>query len=171
MSRFDKTDHHQGGPGGEAEYLDNVILDNDTLSPGSRDIMHERQMAIYDLLEENVFHVIGANGGPYTLHLAARENRLVLEISDERGSFKHTILLSMTSFRKVIKDYFALLEVYFEAIRNASPSRIEAIDMGRRGIHDEGSEILQSRLEGKVEIDKATARRLFTLICALHWKP
>ncbi len=153
------------------EYLGDVILDDESLSPASRDIMHERQMAIYDLLEENSFHVIGANGGPYILHLSAVENRLALQISDERESFKHVILLSMTSFRKVIKNYFALLEVYFEAIRNASPSRIETIDMGRRGIHDEGSEILRSRLEGKVELDKATARRLFTLICALHWKP
>ena len=153
------------------EYLADVILDEKSLSPASRDIMHERQMAIYDLLEENSFHVIGASGGPYILHLSAVENRLAFQISDEKGSFKHVILLSMTSFRKVIKEYFALLEVYFEAIRNASPSRIEAIDMGRRGIHDEGSEILKTRLEGKVEVDKATARRLFTLICALHWKP
>ncbi len=154
-----------------AEYLSAVTLDENSLRPVSRDIMHERRVAIYDLLEENSFHVLSANSGPYSLHLSARDNRLIFEISDKSGDFNHMIALSMSSFRRIIKDYFAMLEVYYEAICTAPPSRIEAIDMGRRGVHDEGSEILVKRLEGKVEVDKPTARRLFTLICALHWKP
>ncbi|CAN5227372.1 UPF0262 family protein [soil metagenome] len=134
------------------------------------DAEHERRIAIYDLLEENVFAVAGRNEGPYRLELSTAENRLVFDIFSAAEERVTMIGLSMSPFRRIVKDYFLICESYFKAIRNASPSQIETIDMARRGLHDEGSEILRERLAGKVETDTATARRLFTLLCVLHWR-
>lgn len=145
-----------------------VILDAETISSRSPDIEHERQVAIFDLLEQNLFRPRGSNGGPYRLRLAIEDGRLVLDIQTEDSTPHGRIVLSMTPFRRIIKDYFLICESYYEAIRTATPSQIEAIDMGRRALHNEGSQLLAERLESKIEIDFDTARRLFTLICALH---
>jgi uncharacterized protein (UPF0262 family) len=147
-----------------------VGLDRDSIGPGNRDIEHERAVAIYDLVQENSFAPIGHDGGPYCLHLQVVENRLVFDIRTEDDQPVVAHHLSLTPFRRIVKDYFLVCESYYQAIRTASPSQIEAIDMGRRGLHDEGSELLQDRLKDKVAIDFDTARRLFTLITVLHWK-
>jgi uncharacterized protein (UPF0262 family) len=147
-----------------------VDLDEASIAPRGPDVEHERRIAIFDLLEANYFEPADAKGGPYRLRLAVRENRLVLEIGLEGGVTHATHVLSLTPLKRVIRDYFVVCETYYQAIRTASPSQIEAIDMGRRGLHDEGSQILKERLTGKVTIDHDTARRLFTLICALHVK-
>jgi uncharacterized protein (UPF0262 family) len=147
-----------------------VCLDRDSIGPGNRDIEHERAVAIYDLVQENSFAPIGHDGGPYCLNLALVENRLVFDIraADDQPVVAHH--LSLTPFRRIVKDYFLVCESYYQAIRTASPSQIEAIDMGRRGLHDEGSELVMDRLKEKVAVDFDTARRLFTLITVLHWK-
>lgn len=146
--------------------LQAVEIDEESLAPTSRDVEHERQVAIFDLLEENSFDPEGVGEGPYTLRIALVDGRLAFDITGIEGERRH--LLSLTPFKAVIRDYFMICESYYEAIRHASPSQIEAIDMGRRGIHNEGSERLRERLAGKVELDFDTARRLFTLICALY---
>ena len=145
-----------------------ITLDERTVVRRNPDVEHERAVAIYDLLEENHFALIGGENGPYGLHLRVEEGRLCLDITREDESAIATIGLALAPFRRVVKDYFAVCESYFEAIKTASPSRIEAIDMGRRGLHNEGSEMLRERLKEKVEIDFDTARRLFTLLCVLH---
>lgn len=147
-----------------------VTLDEESIGRSGPDIEHERAVAIYDLIEENCFQPAGHGAGAYALHLRMAENRLVFDIRNADGSPVVAHLLSMTPFRRIVKDYFMICDSYYAAIRTATPDRIEAIDMGRRGLHDEGSRILQERLDGKVAIDFATARRLFTLICVLHWK-
>jgi len=148
--------------------LRSVVLDDQSLAAASRDQEQERQIAIFDLLEQNHFAPDGAAGGPYDLRIALQDQRLVLDI---RGpDFEHRHILSMTPLRRLVRDYAMICESYFAAIRNATPQRIEAIDMGRSGLHNEASVMLQARLEGKVETDLDTARRLFTLICALHWR-
>jgi len=148
--------------------LRSVVLDDQSLAAASRDQEQERQIAIFDLLEQNHFAPDGADGGPYDLRIALLEQRLVLDI---RGpAFEHRHVLSMTPLRRLVRDYAMICESYYAAIRNATPQRIEAIDMGRRGLHNEASQLLQARLKGKVETDLDTARRLFTLICALHIK-
>ena len=134
------------------------------------EVEHERQVAIYDLLEENFFSPVGLPDGPYRLHLAVQENRLQFDVRDAEDRKLRDIILSLTPFRTIVKDYFMICESYFDAIKKLSPSQIEALDMGRRGLHNEGSELLRERLEGKVELDFDTARRLFTLICVLHIK-
>ncbi|WP_022697169.1 UPF0262 family protein [Euryhalocaulis caribicus] len=144
-----------------------VRLDKASLAASSADAEHERRVAIYDLLEENSFKPKDSETGPYELDLSLADQRLVMAVSRPEGEAVHTFVLSLSPFRGVIKDYFMICESYYEAIRTAAPSRIEAIDMGRRGLHNEGSELLQERLSGKVEVDFDTARRLFTLICAL----
>src|SRR5580693_5582012 len=146
--------------------LQSIVLDETSLASASRDQEHERQVAIFDLLEANFFRPEGAAGGPYDLKIALIENRLALDI--QGPTFQQRHLLSLSPFRGVIKDYFMVCESYYDAIRNATPAQIEALDMGRRGLHNEGSTLLRERLEGKVETDLDTARRLFTLICALH---
>jgi uncharacterized protein (UPF0262 family) len=146
--------------------LEAVEIDEASLAPNSRDVEHERQVAIFDLLEANYFQPAGAEGGPYGLKIALVENRLALDIQGPGYERRH--LLSLSPFRGVVKDYFLICASYYDAIRHASPSQIEALDMGRRGLHNEGSERLRERLEGKVAMDLDTARRLFTLICALH---
>jgi uncharacterized protein (UPF0262 family) len=148
--------------------LKSVVLDEASLAAASRDQEHERQVAIFDLLEENVFRPEGAERGPYDLKIALIDNRLALDITGP--GFQHRHLLSLSPLRRVIKDYFLICESYYDAIRNATPAQIETLDMGRRGLHNEGSDLLRQRLAGKVETDADTARRLFTLICALHWR-
>lgn len=148
-----------------------VHLDPQSIQPANAETEHERSVAIYDLVEENSFQPVGhEEGGPYRLDLSMIERKLVLDIKRENGEQIATHILSLTPFRRIIKDYFLICDSYYEAIKTATPSRIEAIDMGRRGLHNEGSQILQSRLEGKINTDFPTARRLFTLICALHWR-
>jgi uncharacterized protein (UPF0262 family) len=147
-----------------------VKLDESSIERSSADVEHERAVAIWDLLEENRFAPIGVDGGPWRLTLAMVENRLAFDIRDEAGTPVAVHLLSLTPFRRIVKDYFFVCESYFAAIRTSTPSQIEAIDMGRRGLHNEGSQVLIDRLAEKVEIDFDTARRLFTLICSLHWK-
>jgi uncharacterized protein (UPF0262 family) len=147
-----------------------VTLDEGSIGRSSPDIEHERAVAIYDLIEDNSFAPVDHDGGPYALHLAITENRLVFDIRLDDGAPVVAHLLSLTPFRRIVKDYFLICDSYYKAIRTATPSQIEAIDMGRRGLHNEGSELLRERLKEKIEVDFDTARRLFTLICVLHWK-
>ena len=145
-----------------------ISLDERTVVRRSPDVEHERAVAIYDLTEENYFAPVGDDSGPYHLHLSIAENRLLFDIRSDADEAVATVTLPLLPLRRIVKDYFAVCESYYEAIRTASPSKIEAIDMGRRGLHDEGCDILRDRLDGKIEIDFDTARRLFTLICVLH---
>ncbi len=147
-----------------------IELDEKTVVRRTRQIEQEREIAIYDLLEENTFKPQNSPGGPYKLVLGIEENRLVFDIRLEDDSAHGRILLSLTPFRRVVKDYFLICESYFKAIRDAPPSQIETLDMSRRGVHNEGSTLLMERLHGKIELDSDTARRLFTLICVLHLK-
>ena len=148
-----------------------ISLDETSIRRSTPDVEHERAVAIYDLLEENSFAPEGHDGGPYALSLSIVENKLVFDVREpDSGGPVASHILSLTPFRKVIRDYFLICGSYYQAIKTASPSRIEAIDMGRRGMHDEGSRILMERLKGKISLDFDTARRLFTLICVLHWK-
>jgi uncharacterized protein (UPF0262 family) len=147
-----------------------VELDEVSIGRSSREVEHERAVAIYDLLEENAFSPIGHEGGPYALHLAITGNRLVFDVKLADGGPVVAHHLSLSPLRRIVKDYFMICESYYQAIRTASPNQIEAIDMGRRALHNEGSELLMQRLSGKIDMDADTARRLFTLICVLHWK-
>ena len=147
-----------------------ITLDERSTATQNPNIEHEREVAIFDILEGNHFALEGRDDGPYTLNLAIIEDRLVFTIGNEAGETLVTHLLSLTPLKRIMKDYFLVCESYYQAIRTAPPSRIQAIDMGRRGLHDEGSVTLLERLAGKISIDLDTARRLFTLICALHWK-
>jgi uncharacterized protein (UPF0262 family) len=147
-----------------------VTLDEESIGRSSREIEHERAVAIYDLLEENSFCPVGHDGGPYALHLAITDNRLVFDVRLADGAPVVAHHLSLSPLRRIVKDYFLICESYYQAIRSSSPSQIEAIDIGRRGLHNEGSELLMQRLDSKIAIDTDTARRLFTLICVLHWK-
>lgn len=147
-----------------------VTLDEESIGRSGPDIEHERAIAIYDLIEENLFAPENAPPGPYTLHLGITGSRLMFDIRREDGTPVVAHLLSLTPFRRIVKDYFMICDSYYHAIRTATPDKIEAIDMGRRGIHDEGSRTLMERLDGKVRIDFETARRLFTLLSVLHWK-
>ncbi|UTW59399.1 UPF0262 family protein [Kordiimonas sp. SCSIO 12603] len=154
--------------------LVDVTLDESTIVRWSADIEHERRIAIYDLLEENSFDLVQTSdqsyAGPYKLHLGIIEGRLAFDVQAEDQSPLMSFRLAVTPFRRIIREYFAICDSYYEAIKSASPSQIEAIDMGRRGLHNEGSELLKERLDGKIEIDHQTARRLFTLVCVLHLK-
>lgn len=147
-----------------------IDLDEETLSAANPDAAHERRVAIFDLLEDNYFKVEGVDAGPYAINLSMMEQKLVFAISTEAGEPVKTLILSLMPLKRVIKDYFLICQSYHDAIRSASPTQIEAIDMGRRGLHNEGSELLEQRLKDKVSIDFDTARRLFTLVCALHQK-
>lgn len=158
MADEDRT-HHR---------LQSVEIDEDSLAAVSRDQEQERQIAIFDLLEENYFFPEGAETGPYDLHMGLLENRLVLDVRGPDYEKRH--ILSLSPFRMLIKDYFLICESYYQAIRNSTPQQIEALDMGRRGLHNEASDLLRTRLQGKVETNLDTSRRLFTLICALHWR-
>jgi uncharacterized protein (UPF0262 family) len=158
MADEDRTQHR----------LQTVEIDDESLAAVSRDQEQERQIAIFDLLEDNYFLPDGAQRGPYALRMGLVENRLVFDITGPAYEKRH--ILSLSPFRGLIKDYFLICESYYQAIRNSTPQQIEALDMGRRGLHNEASQLLRARLEGKVTTDLDTARRLFTLICALHWR-
>lgn len=145
-----------------------ITLDERSVVRRNADVEHERAVAIFDLLEENSFAPIGGAPGPFHLHLGIEENRLVLDIRSTAEEPVDRVLVQLTPFRGVVKDYFLVCETYYQAIRTASPSRIEAIDMGRRALHNEGSELLRERLADRVTVDLNTARRLFTLLCVLH---
>ncbi len=155
---------------GEKNRLFDVVLDDRNLVARNPEVEHERRVAIFDLLEENSFCVLGYDEGPYALHLMLQESRLILDVTGNDGTDLLNIPLPLSAFRKIIRDYFTVCESYYDAIRKASPSKIEAIDVGRRGLHDEGAELLRARLENYVVVDEGTARRLFTLICVLHVK-
>ncbi|MEQ8639652.1 MAG: UPF0262 family protein [Alphaproteobacteria bacterium] len=146
-----------------------VSLDERTIVRRGPDVEHERAVAIFDLLEQNTFAPVEGFDGPFSLHLSIEDNsRLRLDIRDEAEQPLTTIGMSLSPFRRIIKDYFTVCESYYNAIRSASPSQIEAIDMGRRGLHNEGSDLLRERLVQRVQMDVNTARRLFTLVCVLH---
>jgi len=147
-----------------------VTLDEATIGRANEDVEHEREVAIYDLLEQNLFAPVGHGGGPYALHLSINGSRLVFDIRLADGTPVVAHHLSLTPLRRIVKDYYLICDSYYQAIRTATPDKIEAIDMGRRAVHNEGSETLMERLKGKVTVDIDTARRLFTLICVLHWK-
>ena len=151
-----------------------ITLDDSGLPPPTPEIEQERKVAIFDLLEDNSFALIGRDDrqvatGPYKLALSIRDRRLVFELADEAGGDAGAFHLSLGPFRQVVKDYFQICESYFDAVKTLPPSQIETIDMARRGIHNEGARVLQERLDGKAEVDTDTARRLFTLICVLHF--
>ncbi|MEM7710308.1 MAG: UPF0262 family protein [Pseudomonadota bacterium] len=153
-----------------SDRLIHIEIDDANLPTPTPEIEQERAVAIFDLLEENSFALVGdeAPVGPYRLGLAIRERRLVFDLSTEAEAPAGQFHLSLGPFRQVVKDYWQICESYFDAVKKLPPSQIEAIDMARRGIHDEGARVLQERLDGKVTLDKDTARRLFTLICVLH---
>ncbi|EME69698.1 hypothetical protein H261_11699 [Paramagnetospirillum caucaseum] len=132
------------------------------------EVEHERAVAVYDLLEENYFAPNGDFIGPYALYIKLEETRLVFDVRKEDESPLVQVPLPLKTFQSIVKDYFLICESYFAAIKKSTPSQIEAIDMGRRGLHNEGSELLRERLGGKIDVDFDTARRLFTLICVLH---
>lgn len=145
-----------------------VILEEPARIRLSPQVEHERKAALFDLIEDNHFAPLGGFDGPYVLRLGIQDERLVFDVRDEAGAAVARFSLPLGGLRKIIKDYFLILDSYFKAIKTMSPSRIEAIDMGRRGLHNEGAELLQERLAKHVEMDRDTARRLFTLVCVLH---
>ncbi len=145
-----------------------ITLDERTVVRRNADIEHERAVAIFDLLEENSFAPVAGYDGPFHLDLGIEDSRLVLDIRGTDDVSRERIVLSLAPFRGIVKDYFLICESYFAAIKRASTMQIEAIDMGRRGLHNEGSELLRERLADKVVLDLNTARRLFTLVCVLH---
>jgi uncharacterized protein (UPF0262 family) len=157
----DQTDAHR---------LLRVTLDPQSIAKGSPDQEQERAVAIYDLVEQNQFAVPGHSGGPYALMISMHDAKLALDIRDFNDTSVMVHILSLTPFRRILKDYFLVCETYYEAIRTATPAQIEAIDMGRRALHNEGATLLEQRLVGKVDCDFDTIRRLFTLVTALHWK-
>ncbi len=150
-----------------SERLQSVRIDPASLPAVTPEAEQERQVAIYDLVEQNSFKPVGASAGPYDLVIGLEETRLTLDVTSE-GGFQHRYTLSLTPLRGALKDYFLICESYYAAVREATPGQIEAVDMGRRGLHNEGATLLRQRLEGKIDIDHETARRLFTLLCALH---
>lgn len=169
----DKTSDDSGGAGefpASRNRLVAITLDERSLGRANTNVVHERQVAIFDILDGNEFALDGRDDGPYTLALSIVEDRLVLNIGTPGGDTAFTVVLALSALRRTIKDYFTVCDTYYKAIRTAPPSRIQSIDMGRRALHDEGSRHLTERLKGKVTLDHATSRRLFTLICALHWK-
>ncbi len=158
-----------------ADRLIDVALDDSGLPAPTPEIEQERRVAIHDLLEGNSFRVPARDGhaapeGPFRLHLSILDGRLVFDVRQQDGTGVAAFHLSLGPFRQVVRDYFQICKAYFDAVKTMPPAQIEAIDMGRRGIHNEGARILTERLQGKVELDDDTARRLFTLICVLHYK-
>lgn len=151
-----------------------ISLDEQTIIWRNADVEQERRIAIFDILEENYFapqreHADGYKG-PYCVSLRVEEGRLAIDIGRENGDYLESVILGLGRFRRPIKDYFAICDSYYQAIRQATPQQIETVDMARRGIHNEAAEVLRERLEGKIEVDFDTARRLFTLLCVLHIK-
>ena len=155
--------------------ISSIVLDEKSVVKRTPEIEQEREVAISDLLENNHFKPKGASGGPYRLSLSVKENRLVFDVARDNGPRDNNqrvgrILLSLAPFRRIVKDYFLICDSYYKAMRTAPPGQIESLDMGRRALHNEGTELLMKRLQGKIETDFDTARRLFTLICVLHLK-
>ena len=166
--KSEKNSEHDSAK--NANRLSAVELDA-TIGPGpSPEAEHERRVAIYDLIAENSFTLLASPQGPYRLRLSTADGRLIFDIMDNAEARLSLIGLSMSPFRRIVRDYFMICESYYKAIRSATPSQIETIDMARRGLHNEGSELLRQRLDGKVDIDFDTARRLFTLVSVLHWR-
>ncbi|MDX6749469.1 UPF0262 family protein [Geminicoccaceae bacterium 1502E] len=152
----------------EQDRIVSLVLDEKSIVRWSPEVEHERNVAVFDLLESNRFRLRDGFAGPYALRLSLRDATLILDVTGETPAQSAEIALAVRPLRRVIKDYFLICESYYQAIKGATPSRIEAIDMARRGLHNEGSEILRDALQAKVELDLATARRLFTLVCVLH---
>jgi uncharacterized protein (UPF0262 family) len=146
-----------------------IHLDETSIMRGTPDQEHERNIAIYDLIEDNVFILENGKLGPYALHLGLNSNRLVFDVRDTQDTPIFAHVLSLSPFRTVIKDYFMICASYYDAIRNSSADKIEAIDMARRGLHNEGADLVRERLDGKIKTDFDTSRRFFTLIAALSW--
>jgi uncharacterized protein (UPF0262 family) len=158
-------------PAAMRQRLTSVTLDEESIGRSNPDVEHEREVAIYDLLEQNVFAPVGhEDGGPFALYLSINGSRLVFDIRRQDGKPVVAHLFSLSPLRRIVKDYYTICDSYYQAIRTATPDKIEALDMGRRATHDDGSRILMERLKNKVKVDHDTARRLFTLICVLHWK-
>lgn len=156
---------------GDTHRIVQIELDEKSVVSRSPQVDHERKVAIYDLLEDNSFRPLEIDHpGPYALRLSIQDNRLVFEVDDEARAHLVKVTLPISVMKRVVRDYFMICESYFKAIKTMSPSQIEAIDMGRRGLHNEGAEILRTRLEDRVEMNLRTARRLFTLVCVLHIK-
>lgn len=147
-----------------------IDLDESLRGIPSADVEHERRVAVYDLLEDNAFEVIGHERGPYRLKLSIIDKRLVFDVEDSAADNCAIVGLALAPFRRLVRDYFLICESYYQAIRSAPRSQIETIDMARRGLHNEGSELLKERLAGKIDVDHDTARRLFTLVCVLYWR-
>lgn len=164
------TDEASPGPPPPRNRLFAVTLDQTSIRRSNANVEHEREVALFDLLEANSFALDGHDSGPYRLQLGIVEDRVVFSVGDEATEVLITHMLSLTPFRRIVRDYFTVCDSYYQAIRTAPPSKIQAIDMGRRGLHDDGSRLLTERLQGKIVIDHDTARRLFTLLCTLHWK-
>jgi uncharacterized protein (UPF0262 family) len=160
----------RGSAGKDTRCLVAVTLDENSIGRSNPDVEHERAVAIYDLLEANSFDPIHEAPGPFKLHLSITGSRLVFDIRGSNDEPVMAHLLSLSPLRRIVKDYYLICDSYYEAIRTATPDRIEALDMARRALHDEGSQLLTERLKRKVVVDFETARRLFTLICVLHWK-
>ncbi len=164
------TPHHPP----QSHRIVEVVLDEATIIRRSDDVEQERRVAIFDLIETGYLRPVRmrADGyaGPWRLHLRAEEGRLVIDMRDDQGEPVEAVILGMGRFRRLIRDYFAICQSYFQAVRTSVAAQIEAVDMARRGLHNEGSEILLDALNGKIELDFDTARRLFTLICVLHFK-
>ena len=154
----------------DRQRLIHIALDERTMARRSPQVEHERKVAIFDLLEANRFALVGHDGGPYALHLGLADNRLVFDVRTQGDAPLTRFSLPLSTFRSIVRDYFLVCDSYYKAIKAASPSRIEAIDMGRRGLHNEGSELLKERLADKVDLDLDTSRRLFTLMCVLQMK-
>ncbi len=147
-----------------------ITIDNKSLGRGNANIEHEREVAIFDILDGNSFAVEGEHAGPYKLHLSTAEDRLQMAIANENGEPVAQHVVPMTPLKRIMKDYFMVCETYYAAVRTAPPAKIQAIDVNRRALHDEGSSVLKDKLLPKITVDADTARRLFTLVCALHWK-
>lgn len=159
-------------PGDEKsrDRLSEITLDPKSLASSSANIEHEREVAIFDIIDGNSFAVEGLDYGPYKLHLGIAEDRLQLNVGSETATNIAQHNVPLTPLKRIMKDYFMVCESYYAAVRSAPPARIQAIDVNRRSLHDEGSVILRDRLLTKIVVDADTARRLFTLLCALHWK-
>jgi uncharacterized protein (UPF0262 family) len=164
------VDGGQGPMPGSRHRLAKLSLDPASVKRGNANIEHEREVAIFDILEANEFELVGRDDGPYDLLIGVQDDRLVFTATPESGGAPAMLTLTLVPLRRVMKDYFLVCETYFDAIRTAPPSRIQQIDVGRRALHDEGAKALTERLADKVRLDETTARRLFTLICALHWR-
>jgi uncharacterized protein (UPF0262 family) len=157
------------GPGGRNRLYE-IKLDEQSIRRSNSNVDHEREVAIFDILDNNSFALEGRDDGPYKLTLSIVDDRLVLTVGNATTETLITHMLSLTPLKRVMKDYFIVCDSYYQAIRTLPPSKIQAIDMGRRGLHDEGSQLLTARLESKITLDNDTSRRLFTLICALQWR-